>query len=68
MTKKTNRKPLPPRSQWVPRIFRRDGFFYVIDLPPDADLQEHADLNPGTLRIEDVFGNQLWPAPLRVVG
>jgi hypothetical protein len=54
-------KPLPPRWQWVPRIFRRDGMFYTIDLPEDDDLAEHAALNPGTQRIEDIHGNQLWP-------
>lgn len=61
-------KPLPPQDQWVPRIFRRAEGFYVIELPEDDDLQAHVDLNPGTLRIEDVFGNQLWPKPLKAVG
>lgn len=49
-----------PRSEWVPRIFRRDGIFYVIDLPVNADLAEHARLNPGTRQIEDSDGNILW--------
>lgn len=52
---------LPPREQWVPRIFIREGVFYVIDLPVDEDLNLHATLNPGTLRIEDMSGNVLWP-------
>lgn len=51
---------LPPRSEWVPRVFRRDGIFYVIDLPADDDLAEHARLNPGTRRIEDIDGTILW--------
>jgi len=54
-------KPLPPESEWVPRIFVREGFFYLIALPADDDLSRHAELNPGTLRIEDLEGNVLWP-------
>lgn len=54
-------KPLPPVTEWVPRIFVRDGTFYVIPLPADDDLNRHAELNPGTLRIEDMAGNVLWP-------
>lgn len=53
-------RPLPPRSEWVPRIFRRDGIFYVIDLPVDDDLAEPARLNPGTRQIEDADGKILW--------
>lgn len=58
-------KPLPPREQWVTRIFFRNDeagqpMFYMIDLPEDDDLAVHAELNPGTLRIEDVAGNVLW--------
>lgn len=52
---------LPPREQWVPRIFIREGTFYAIDLPVDEDLNLHATLNPGTLRIEDLTGKVLWP-------
>jgi hypothetical protein len=54
-------KPLPPQSEWVGRIFIRDDVFYAITLPADDDLNEHARLNPGTLRIEDPEGNILWP-------
>ena len=54
-------KTLPPRNEWVPRVFFREGMFYMIDLPKDDDLNAHAELNPGTLRIEDVWGNVLWP-------
>lgn len=53
-------KSFPPRDQWVPRLFIRDGFFYVIELPENDDLNAHAECNPGTLRIEDVHGNILW--------
>lgn len=38
----------------------RAGTFYIIDLPDTEDLSAHAEANPGTLRIEDVFGNILW--------
>jgi hypothetical protein len=51
----------------VPRVFRRAETFYVIELPEDDDLEGHARCNPGTLRIEDIAGNQLWPAPLAIV-
>lgn len=60
-----SRRPLPPRYEWVPRVFFRDGHFYVIELPVDDDLNEHARLNPGTERIEDGFGNVLWPEGAR---
>ncbi|QUT04819.1 hypothetical protein KFK14_17535 [Sphingobium phenoxybenzoativorans] len=63
MTEKTyaTGKPLPPRSEWVPRLFFRKEGFYVIDLPSDDDLNAHAEANPGTVRIEDAAGNLLWP-------
>jgi len=51
----------PPEREWVPRVFVRSEGFYVINLPADADLGEHATLNPGTLRVEDVLGVTLWP-------
>lgn len=54
-------RPLPPRDQWVPRIFVREDCFYVIDLPADEDLLLHVELNPGTVRIEDALTNEiLW--------
>lgn len=58
-------KPLPPRHTWQPRVFRRSDTFYIIDLPPKDDLNLHAELNPGTLRIEDIAGNVLWPEGLK---
>lgn len=54
-------KTYPPESEWVPRVFVREGTFYVIALAADDDLNLHAELNPGTLRIEDIEGNVLWP-------
>ena len=41
-------------------VFRRADTWYPLELPLDADLAKHAELNPGTLAIEDAFGNTLW--------
>lgn len=41
-------------------LFFREGMFYPIDVPEDDDLAKHAELNPGTLRIEDIRGKVLW--------
>lgn len=46
-----------------PTVFIREGTFYVINTYEDegfTELAEHARLNPGTLRIEDLNGNVLW--------
>jgi hypothetical protein len=54
-------KPYPPRSEWVPRIFYRAEGFYIVEMAEDDDVAEHVALNPGTLRVEDAGGEQLWP-------
>lgn len=41
-------------------VFIREGMFYPLTLPVTDDLAKHAELNPGTLRIEDPEGNVLW--------
>lgn len=41
-------------------IFRRVGSWYPLELPIDEDLAKHAELNPGTVAIEDIEGNTLW--------
>lgn len=41
-------------------IFRRVEGWYPLELPLGEDLARHAELNPGTLRIEDAGGNILW--------
>lgn len=49
-------------------FFREKGGWYPIEfMPPDEcgwsmeqQAAEHAELNPGTLRIEDVYGTVLW--------
>lgn len=51
-------------------IFFREGGFYPIDvLDPKAcgkslreQAAEHAAVNPGTQRVEDINGNVLWDA------
>lgn len=46
-------------------IFFREGGFYPIQFwgakPAAVEAAEHAEMNPGTLRIEDTQGNVLWP-------
>lgn len=45
-------------------IFIRKETFYPLDLPDEqcnpTTIAEHAESNPGTLRVEDVKGNVLW--------
>ena len=45
-------------------IFFREGVFYPITavkgIPLAAQARTHAELNPGTLRVEDKDGNMLW--------
>jgi hypothetical protein len=45
-------------------IFVRGGGFYLIQgvqgVPLARQAADHAALNPGTLRVEDVRGNVLW--------
>lgn len=44
-------------------VFIREEGFYPIEAPATvAEAKKHADMNPGTLRIEDVRGNILWEA------
>lgn len=45
-----------------PVIFRREGVFYPIVGARCEDWVIHAELNPGTLAIEDAMtGERLWP-------
>lgn len=41
-------------------IFRRADGWYPIEVRLDEDLSKHAEINPGTLAIEDMAGNVLW--------
>lgn len=46
-------------------IFFREDCFYPVQMhgviPLAQEVADHARLNPGTLRIEDMAGNVLWP-------
>ncbi len=46
-------------------IFFRDDMFYPVTLsgkvPTAKEYADHAALNPGTLRIESLTGDVLWP-------
>lgn len=39
-------------------FFREDGW-YPIEIDPDT-LQQNIELNPGTIRVEDINGNVVW--------
>lgn len=42
-------------------LFFREGFFYPVELTPKCSVEEHARLNPGTLKVEDAAtGDVLW--------
>lgn len=43
-------------------IFKREGMFYPITGPRCEDWAAHAELNPGTIEIQDArTGQRLWP-------
>lgn len=48
-------------------IFMRDDMFYLIELMDDADAVANAECKPGTRRVEDMLGNQVWPEAQKVV-
>lgn len=48
-------------------VFYRDEMFYMIDLTDDADAVANAECNPGTRRVEDMMGNQVWPEAPKAV-
>lgn len=41
--------------------FVRDTHFYLVDLHGDADACANAECNPGTIRVENMLGRQVWP-------
>lgn len=41
-------------------VFFREGHFYPIELLDDEDAKHNAELNPGTLRVEDHKGRVVW--------
>ena len=47
-------------------IFHRAEGFYPAVFTPQCKPEDHAKLNPGTLRIEELSGEILWPIPPKV--
>ncbi len=43
-------------------FFRADGF-YPIELKDDEDARQNAEINPGTIRVENIDGDVVWPLP-----
>lgn len=41
-------------------VFVRADMFYMIELWDDADACVNAEINPGTVRVEDVTGRLVW--------
>lgn len=41
-------------------MFFREYGFYSIGLLNDIDAIENAKCNPGTIRVEDIYGNIIW--------
>lgn len=48
-------------------LFYRDEMIYVIDLLGDDDAIANAECNPGTRRVEDMKGVQVWPEKPKAV-
>lgn len=48
-------------------IFYRENMFYMVELKDDKDAKANAECNPGTRRVEDMRGNQVWPEAPKVV-
>ena len=42
-------------------VFFREGMFYPITGAQCEDWSVHAELNPGTLKIETLTGERIWP-------
>lgn len=40
-------------------LFFREGHFYPVEIPRDQVLA-NVELNPGTLKVEDIEGNIVW--------
>ncbi|KQN12033.1 hypothetical protein [Sphingomonas sp. Leaf28] len=49
-------------------FFRAECFYPLIlseKVPTAKEFADHAALNPGTMRIEDMSGNVIWPEGTR---
>ena len=42
-----------------PFIFFRDAHFYIVEITREQVLA-NVELNPGTIRVEDIAGNVIW--------
>lgn len=40
-------------------LFFRKGMFYPVEIPRDQVIA-NVELNPGTLKVEDIEGNIVW--------
>lgn len=59
MTPTPDKTPQAGMADRVVVFIRAEGF-YPITVRADESLARHAELNPGTLRIDDIDGNVLW--------
>jgi hypothetical protein len=45
-------------------IWHRENGWYPVEIPDsmctEQELEKHAALNPGTLKVEDITGKVLW--------
>lgn len=49
-------------------IFFRNQYFYIISIFDGEPIENHVDLNPGTLRVEDAITREvLWPPKPKAV-
>ena len=51
----------PASAYCIPYVFFRKGGFYIVNLSGDEDVLPNVELNPGTLRVEDITGRVVWP-------
>lgn len=42
--------------KYIVYMFHRDGYFYPVALESDEEAVQHAELNPGTTRVEAFVG------------
>ncbi len=41
-------------------LFFRENHFYPVELRDDDDAKKNAEINPGTIKVEDVAGRVVW--------
>lgn len=52
----------------VPYIFFRNEGWYPVECKDDADVLVHVELNPGTIRVEDINRRVVYPVPSLLPG